>query len=168
MIVLSAIEEMPRIAAKVCVLWGTRELDTAVNALLTDTRDDTRQGFPMEVASELLFLVQCNKARRAIDLMADTGNNYEKAFQLVDRGDQLARNGGTWDDPISSSEAAVISRRPHEAPRAATSRNGSSGNAGVFSFLGRAVMAVLGSKWFWMAVALLTAYRLFARDLGLA
>ncbi len=47
--------EFPRILAKIADLWGTAELDAYFETLMLPPRFD-RQGFPAQVASELLRL----------------------------------------------------------------------------------------------------------------
>jgi hypothetical protein len=52
----SALErQFPNIARQIALLWGYREADTFFRSLWLDDRG-TRQGFPVEVMSELMFL----------------------------------------------------------------------------------------------------------------
>lgn len=46
----------PRVLEKIHQLWGTPELDPYLNDLIMDSRGGQRQGFPPEVASEILRL----------------------------------------------------------------------------------------------------------------
>jgi hypothetical protein len=55
-----AIERIPHLCAKICMTWGSRELDAFFSHLLMDSRDGSRQGLPVEVANEVLFLMQTN------------------------------------------------------------------------------------------------------------
>lgn len=48
-------ERYPRLLERIAELWGTKQLDPFLNDLLYDTRGG-RQGFPMEVMLELMFL----------------------------------------------------------------------------------------------------------------
>ena len=50
-------QHYPRIAKGIVLQWGHPQLDQYVDQLLIDERGD-REGFPEEVASELLFLQQ--------------------------------------------------------------------------------------------------------------
>lgn len=53
---VSAIEKrFPRIANKLCALWGGQEIDNYIDTLLIDNRG-ARMGFPMDVLDELMFL----------------------------------------------------------------------------------------------------------------
>lgn len=45
----------PRIAKKICEVWGSDEFDSYINSLVVCDRED-RQGFPPEVVSELMAL----------------------------------------------------------------------------------------------------------------
>lgn len=49
-------EKFPHIGKHITFLWGNKEFTGYMNKLFTDTRDGTRQGFPLEVASALLKL----------------------------------------------------------------------------------------------------------------
>jgi hypothetical protein len=48
----------PRIASRLCHLWGTAAFAGEVNGLLNDSRAGARQGFPPEVALALFNLAQ--------------------------------------------------------------------------------------------------------------
>lgn len=50
--------QMPRIAQKLELFWGCPEFGPYVSHLMKDTRDGTRQGFPLEIANALLGLVE--------------------------------------------------------------------------------------------------------------
>jgi len=47
----------PHIGKKITLLWGYKEFVVYMNTLLTETRGDTRQGFPPNVGSALLNLL---------------------------------------------------------------------------------------------------------------
>ena len=47
----------PHIYNKLILLWGTEECRTYISELLKDTRRDTRIGFPVEVAQELMSIL---------------------------------------------------------------------------------------------------------------
>ena len=53
---VSALEKLPHITKRVCLLWGHPEFDAFTSHLLMDSRDGKRQGLPWDVAEELLFL----------------------------------------------------------------------------------------------------------------
>jgi hypothetical protein len=162
----SAIEKMPRIVGLISAAWGTRELDSVVSSLMTDTRNGTRQGFPVDAAAELLFLVQLNKIRRAVEAMQNLKIDYATAYRMTDQGDQLARGGGTWDNPMSSSEAARISRVAEPTRRSRTEDLAAKASGGPFSWLGRLVLFLLGSKIFWVIVVAALGLKIVGRKMG--
>lgn len=47
----------PHIYNKLILLWGTEECRLYISELLKDTRKDTRIGFPIEVAQELMSIL---------------------------------------------------------------------------------------------------------------
>ena len=49
-------QQYPHLFDRIFTLWDSPEFDTEINHLLLDKRDHFRQGFPTEVASELLRL----------------------------------------------------------------------------------------------------------------
>lgn len=56
----------PRIANKVCVLWDDpRRCGEYLTNLLMDSRDGARQGFPLDVAAEIVALHACGDAPAA-------------------------------------------------------------------------------------------------------
>ncbi len=46
-----------RIDRRIIALWGTKDCRNYLNSLLTDTRNDTRSGFPPVIAKELFRLL---------------------------------------------------------------------------------------------------------------
>ncbi|WP_303783734.1 FimV family protein [Azovibrio restrictus] len=51
-----SIESLPHICERIQVLWGTEACYRYIQELLRDNRGGTRQGFPLQVVDELLFL----------------------------------------------------------------------------------------------------------------
>ena len=49
-------QQFPHILERIIHLWDSQEFDTHLNKLMLDNREQRRQGFPPEVASELLRL----------------------------------------------------------------------------------------------------------------
>lgn len=92
----SAIEAFPHVIKRICMLWGTHDLDQYITHLMTDTRDGQRRGFPVEVTAELLFLAEINKLIRAIDLARKMRIPLGEAYQKIDKQDR----GGELGDPI--------------------------------------------------------------------
>jgi ankyrin repeat protein len=77
--------QFPRVLEKIIQLWDTPALDPYFNELMMDTRDGNRQGFPREIASEILRLSlvsakQHEKATRDV-----WGSLSEKARQQVEQ-----------------------------------------------------------------------------------
>jgi len=50
------LESMTRIVERLRELWGTRECQAYLQSLLRDTRDETRQGFPLAAIDDILCL----------------------------------------------------------------------------------------------------------------
>lgn len=106
----SALEIMsPRIVERLCTLWGTPEVEQFISGLLLDSRDGQRQGFPLEVAHELLMLIDLSIAKRAIVAAQITGEPYRKVFRSmrahVDQVDQDALN--PFSTPAQSAASAL-------------------------------------------------------------
>jgi len=49
-------QQFPHILDKIIQIWDSQEFDSHLNKLMLDHREQRRQGFPPEVASELLRL----------------------------------------------------------------------------------------------------------------
>lgn len=101
-----ALEAFPAILKKISMLWGTRELDKLIQDLILDSRGGARQGFPMETAHELLFLAECNKHVRALDVAKNMNISHKEAFRMVDSGDQAHLPTNNWNDPSVSQDVA--------------------------------------------------------------
>jgi hypothetical protein len=91
------LENITHVMSGVSMRWGSHELDLYINQILMDSRDGERQGFPMEVADDLLFLQAVNKIRRAQEIVQRSSIPFQEAFRLVEIGDHHARFGS--DDP---------------------------------------------------------------------
>jgi hypothetical protein len=140
----TALESFPRIAEKVALLWKSRELEAFVNSLILDSRDGARQGFPMAVAHELMFLVETNRYVRAIEAAEKLKIKFSEAYKMVVAGDEAHLKASVWDDPLSGSE-----NRKRESGRTSLNRQlssaarGEQGDSFIF-VVGRFVF----SKWF--------------------
>lgn len=150
----SAIEKFPHAQKRICMLWGTHELDVYLNHLLTDTRDGQRKGFPVEVTGELLFLAELNKLNRAIDLARKLKIPLSEAYHKVDKQD---RGGELGDDPLSGRDQFAREEKELGA-RARPARKAEEGD-GLFAMLGKGVFALLTSKLVLFLVALFLAYQ---------
>jgi len=71
-----ALEKLPHITKRVCLLWGHPEFDAFTSHLLMDSRDGKRQGLPWEVAEEILFLAELRVVKRAIVASGVTGQPF--------------------------------------------------------------------------------------------
>ena len=49
-------KKFPHILDKIIIMWDSDEFDTYLNKFMLDKRDHARQGFPPEIASEILRL----------------------------------------------------------------------------------------------------------------
>lgn len=91
----SALEAMPHVATQLIKHWGTREINTFIHQILLDTRDGSRQGFPVAAAQELMFLAEINLLVRAIDAAPLLQITVDDACELIARGDQAALGHAT-------------------------------------------------------------------------
>lgn len=82
------LETMPHLSSKVCMMWGSQQLDAWLNQVLLDSRDGQRHGLPPEAYSEMLFLLELNKNVRAAELAKTLGIALDEAYQKVDQHDR--------------------------------------------------------------------------------
>jgi len=108
----SALEDLGHLKQKVCLMWGSPELDVFISRLIMDSRDGQRKGLPMEVGAELLFLAKINKIVRAIDIARGQNVAFRDAIQLVEEGDQKRLEADNFDNPLVSRDAIVRERGP--------------------------------------------------------
>lgn len=84
----AALEGMPHLSGKACMMWGSQQLDAWLNQVLLDSRDGQRHGLPPEAYSEMLFLLELNKNVRAAELARTLGISHDEAYQKVDQHDR--------------------------------------------------------------------------------
>ena len=100
-----AVEKLPHLTKKLCLLWEYPEFDSFCSHLLMDSRDGTRQGLPWEVAEEILFLADFRVTKRALIASEVTGQPfweiYQKMIANAEAEQQKARHVA-WNDPLSS------------------------------------------------------------------
>ena len=130
----AAIEAMPNLVKKITLMWNSRELDSFIQKAILDGRDGDRQGFPMEVGTELLFLAELNKLVRTFELAAKTGIKPSEAYLKIDAADREAVSpaDSPWLDPLSVGSsrlsnvppggAAAPSLKPKEKKRSLLAR----------------------------------------------
>ena len=159
----SAVERIGHIQNKVCMMWRSPELDSYLNSLLMDSRGGQRQGFPIEITQDLLFLTEFNKYVRAIDLSTRINIPLKDAYQKVDTDDRT-RTGSGLDDPMSAGD--VYARE--NALLGIGSMNPRAGNKppekperdGVGTSLGKLVFTLLTNKVVLFVIALAIAYKI--------
>ena len=99
---MSALERLPHITKRVCLLWGHPEFDAFTSHLMMDSRDGKRQGLPWDVAEELLFLAELRVVKRAIIAAGVTGQPFWDIFnQMLANAEAAAARmqHEAWDDP---------------------------------------------------------------------
>ncbi|WP_126447067.1 hypothetical protein [Sulfuricystis multivorans] len=146
----SAIEAYPHIRNRICMLWGTHDLDQYITHLMTDTRDGQRSGFPVEVTAELLFLAEINKLIRAIDLARKLQIPLREAYQKVDKQDRGADLGDPLDPLVARDSYAREEREIGVKPQPVTHIQHSEGSSGgLFAVVGKlaVVLVVLYLVW---------------------
>jgi hypothetical protein len=50
-------EKHPHLAPRFSLFWGQPDFETVIGSLLTDTRNDSRKGFDLDVVSAILNLL---------------------------------------------------------------------------------------------------------------
>ncbi len=58
-------QQFPHLLSKIMELWDSPELDPYLQQLMLDARDRPRQGFPPDVATDLLHLSRLSTELRA-------------------------------------------------------------------------------------------------------
>ena len=152
----AALENIGHLTQKICAIWGTEDLDAFLSKLVMDARDGERQGLPFEVATDILFLAQINKRRRAIDLGKRMSMDPDAAYKLIDEQDQSRLRIDPFDDP-SVSRDTVITRtdRGNRAPERQMPTNGSQ-IQGLWELL----LMMIRSKWLVGAIVLVLGVKL--------
>ena len=106
------LEAFPAIISVVSNMWGTKELDEYLSRLVTDSRDGSRQGFELPAIEDIIFLVDANKAVRAVDVASQQKVDFKQALKMVDQGDAARFSSG---DPWSAAGVgAAGSRSSHD------------------------------------------------------
>jgi hypothetical protein len=122
--VASALEQMPHLTQKLCLLWGTGEFEQFVDRIIMDARDGKRQGLPWEAAEELLFLVQLSMAKRALIASETTGLPFHQLLRQVRASAETAgRRGDPWADPRANRETGRLGRDRRRSRAAAEHSN---------------------------------------------
>lgn len=139
----SAIEAFPHVRNRICMLWGTHDLDQYITHLMTDTRDGQRSGFPVEVTAELLFIAELNKLVRAIDLARKLQIPLGEAYQKVDKQDRGADLGDPLDPLVARDTVAREEREIAAKPQPPTPHVQSESSGGFFTVVGKLAIVLL-------------------------
>jgi len=115
-----ALERLPHIIKRVCLLWGHPEFDAFTSHLLMDSRDGKRQGLPWDVAEELLFLAELRVVKRAIVAAGVTGQPFWDVFNQMLANAEAAQQQlqhEAWDDPLANKDFSRIKRNESDLSR---------------------------------------------------
>jgi hypothetical protein len=107
-----ALEKLPHITKRVCLLWGHPEFDAFTSHLMMDSRDGKRQGLPWDVAEEILFLAELRVVKRAIVASGVTGEPFWDTFHKMLANAEAAQHKvqHEWSDPLATSDFSRIKR----------------------------------------------------------
>ena len=117
---MSALERLPHITKRVCLLWQHPEFDAFTSHLMMDSRDGKRQGLPWDVAEELLFLAELRVVKRAIVAAGVTGQPFWEVFnQMLANAEAAAQRmqHEAWDDPQMTRDSSRNFRSEGEVTR---------------------------------------------------
>jgi hypothetical protein len=106
-----AVEKLPHLTKKLCLLWEYPEFDSFCSHLLMDSRDGARQGLPWEVAEEILFLADFRVTKRALIASEVTGRPFWEIYQKMvanAEAEQLKAQQVAWNDPLSNTDLGRI------------------------------------------------------------
>jgi hypothetical protein len=157
----SALEGIPHLCHRVCMIWGSLELDGYINSLVMDSRDGARKGLPMEVGAELMWLAKVNKWRRALDYQERLKISLHDARAKVMMEDDGKHAADVWghslaggDSPARRYTDQAASLRPHRR-RDENSLFGIIYRLVTSKFVLLAAIAILTLKAFWPALKVL-------------
>ena len=107
-----ALEKLPHITKRVCLLWGHPEFDAFTSHLMMDSRDGKRQGLPWDVAEEILFLAELRVVKRAIVASGVTGEPFWDTFHKMLANAEAAQQKlqHEWSDPLANRDFSRIKR----------------------------------------------------------
>jgi hypothetical protein len=142
----AALEAIGHLKQKICLMWGSPELDIFISRLIMDSRDGQRQGLPMAVGTELLFLAQTNKIIRAIALLSHQNVTLKEAYKIVDEGDQKRLEADAFDNPMVSRDTII--REKNEDRRTGMERRHAAKAEGAAATFGQMIFKLVFSKAF--------------------
>jgi hypothetical protein len=116
----AAVEKLPHLAEKMCTLWNTRDLETFVHSVLMDSREGTRQGLPVEVAKEMMFVAELNSLVRAMETASRLQMSLSEASRVIQEGDRSAQGlpeagADPWAENVLTADMAgirIATRKP--------------------------------------------------------
>ena len=117
---MCALEKLPHITKRVCLLWGHPEFDAFTSHLMMDSRDGKRQGLPWEVAEEILFLAELRVVKRALVAAGVTGQPFWDVFNQMLANAEAAQarvQHEAWDDPMMNKDVSRTVRTAGEFTR---------------------------------------------------
>jgi len=117
---MCALEKLPHISKRVCLLWGHPEFDAFTSHLMMDSRDGKRQGLPWEVAEEILFLAELRVVKRALVAAGVTGQPFWDVFNQMLANAEAAQarlQHEAWDDPMMNKDVSRTVRPAGEFTR---------------------------------------------------
>lgn len=106
-----ALERLPHIVKRMCLLWAHPEFDAFSAHLLMDSRDGQRAGLPWDVAEEILFLAELRVVKRAIVASDLTGQPFWETYQKMlenAEAEQQRRQAQAWNDPLSNTDTGRL------------------------------------------------------------
>ncbi|HPB91111.1 MAG TPA: hypothetical protein PK372_07865 [Rugosibacter sp.] len=143
----AALESIDHLTKKICALWGSPELNIFVRELIFDSRDGSRQGFPIEIAAELVFLAETNVMVRAIRLAKRLNIPFGEACKKIEAEDSLPVKVDSFSSP-------TVSRTPvTQKARTAQEKTGSRADEPLSLF------HILTNKWLWAMIFAGASYR---------
>ena len=116
----SALERLPHIIKRICLLWEHPEFDSFTSHLMMDSRDGKRQGLPWDVAEEILFLAELRVVKRAIIASGITGQPFWETFNQMLANAEAAQaklQHTAWSDPLANRDFSRIKRNESDFSR---------------------------------------------------
>ena len=106
-----ALERLPHIIKKMCLLWAHSEFESFSSHLLMDSRDGQRAGLPWDVAEEILFLAELRVVKRAIVASDLTGQPFWDTYQKMlanAEAEHQRQQAAQWNDPLSNTDTGRL------------------------------------------------------------
>lgn len=106
-----ALERLPHIIKKMCLLWAHPEFESFSSHLLMDSRDGQRAGLPWDVAEEILFLAELRVVKRAIVASDLTGQPFWETYQKMlanAEAEHQRQQAAAWNDPLSNTDTGRL------------------------------------------------------------